>query len=227
MTDQDRSIEPTKKRAAVPDLVYGAATGEYAAQLRELELVCFPNLDGSDLLTEDEVWSQEEVFPEGAFMVLDGERVVGMASGVFIDFDLRNLQHSLSDIVGMDDVYPHNPDGEWYYGLDIAVHPHYRGFGIGRKLYDLRKGVVRSFNKHGIIAGGVIPGYAEHKNQMSAESYVHAVSVGELFDSTLSFQLSNGFEALGALADFVHDETTDGWGSFIVWYNPDYNPPDE
>jgi hypothetical protein len=62
---------------------------------------------------------------------------------------------------------------------------------------------------------------------MSAETYVDAVSAGELFDPTLSFQLSNGFEALGALADFVHDETTDGWGSFIVWYNPDYTTPDE
>jgi GNAT superfamily N-acetyltransferase len=227
MTDQPQSAESTARGARVPDLVYAEATGEYAARLRELELVCFPNLDGSDLLTEEEVRTQEELFPEGAFMVLDGERVVGMASGVFIDFDLADLQHSLSDIVGMDDVYPHNPDGEWYYGLDIAVHPDYRGFGIGRKLYDLRKGVVRDFNKHGIIAGGVIPGYAEHKHEMSAESYINAVSAGDLFDPTLSFQLSNGFEALGALAEFVHDETTDGWGSFIVWYNPGYNPPNE
>jgi GNAT superfamily N-acetyltransferase len=225
MTDQDQPLEASRTGIAAPDLVYAVATGAYAAQLRQLELVCFPNLEDSDLLTEDEVRDQEEAFPEGAFMVLDGESVVGMASGVFIDFDLTDLQHSLSDIVGMDDVYPHNPDGEWYYGLDIAVHPDYRGLGIGNKLYDLRKEVVRRFNKHGIIAGGVIPGYAEHKSQMSAESYIKAVSAGELYDPTLSFQIANGFEALGALSDFVHDKTTDGWGSFIIWYNEDYIPP--
>jgi GNAT superfamily N-acetyltransferase len=226
MTNDDRPSDPTGPGIAVPGLVYAEATGEYASQLRELELVCFPNLDGSDLLTEDEVRDQEEAFPEGAFMVLDNERVVGMASGVFIDFDLTDLQHSLSDIMGMDDVYPHNPDGEWYYGLDIAVHPDYRGLGIGKRLYDLRKEVVRRFNRHGIIAGGVIPGYADHKDRMSADAYVEAVKAGELFDPTLSFQLANGFQALAALADFVHDETTGGWGSFIIWYNSDYIPPD-
>jgi GNAT superfamily N-acetyltransferase len=226
MTNQEGRNNPTGTRIAVPALVYTEARGEYAARLRELELVCFPNLQDTDLLTEEEVRVQEEVFPEGAFMVLDGERVVGMASGVFIDFDLTDLQHSLSDIMGMDDVYPHDADGEWYYGLDIAVHPDYRGLGIGKRLYDLRKGVVQRFNRHGIIAGGVIPGYAGHKDRMSADAYVEAVTAGELFDPTLSFQLANGFQALAALADFVHDETTDGWGSFIIWYNPNYMPPD-
>jgi ribosomal protein S18 acetylase RimI-like enzyme len=147
-----------------------------------------------------------------------------MASGIFVDYDLTNLQHTLYDIVGDSGVNAHNPDGEWYYGLDIAVHPEYRGLGIGRKLYDLRKQVVRDFNKHGIIAGGVIPGYSDHRNEMSAEAYVEAVEAGELFDSTLSFQLANGFEVLGTIANFVHDEATDGWAAFIVWYNPDYDP---
>lgn len=210
----------------MPELVYRQASSTKAAQLRALELICFPNIDDRDLLTEEEVFVQEEVFPEGAFMVLDGETVVGMASGIFVDFDLDDLQHSLYDIAGEEGLHAHDPNGEWYYGLDIAVHPAYRGLGIGKKLYDLRKDVVRTFNKHGIIAGGVIPGYADHKDSMSAESYVNAVKMNELFDPTLSFQLANGFEVLGALAKFVHDETTDGWGAFIVWYNTAYNRHD-
>ncbi len=207
------------------DLVYRRATSAYAARLRELELICFPTLDGIDLLTEEEVVVQEEIFPEGAFMVLDGKAVVGMASGIFVDYDLANLQHTLYDITGEAGLHSHKPEGEWYYGLDMAVHPEYRGLGIGKKLYDLRKQVVRDFNKHGIIAGGVIPGYAQHQAEMSAEAYVEAVTAGELFDPTLSFQVANGFKVLGAIADFVQDETTGGWAAFIVWYNQDYDPP--
>jgi len=207
----------------MPELLYARATSAYAVQLRELEIVCFPTLAEADMLTEEEVGVQEEVFPEGAFMVLDRERVVGMASGIFVDYDLANLQHSLYDIAGDIGLYAHKPDGEWYYGLDIAVHPEYRGLGIGKKLYELRKQVVKDFNKHGIIAGGVIPGYAAHKDGMSAEDYVEAVTAGELFDPTLSFQLANGFEVLGVIADFVRDEAIDGWAAFIVWYNPDYD----
>ncbi|MEZ5342123.1 MAG: GNAT family N-acetyltransferase [Acidimicrobiales bacterium] len=44
-------------------------------------------------------------------------------------------------------------DGDWYYGTDITVLPEYRGYGIGRHLYELRKDVARTFNRKGIIAG--------------------------------------------------------------------------
>jgi hypothetical protein len=54
---------------------------------------------------------------------------------------------------------------------------------------------------------------------------VEAVTAGELFDPTLSFQVANGFKVLGTIADFVQDETTGGWAAFIVWYNQDYDPP--
>ncbi len=220
--DQERPASLTVPPAA--ELVYTQATSDFGPKLRELELICFPTIDPDDLLTEEEVAVQAEVFPEGAFMVLDGERVVGMASGLFVDYDLANLQHSLDDIVGESGLYAHNPYGAWYYGIDIAVHPQYRGLGIGRRLYELRKQVVKDFNKRGMIAGGVIPGYPKHKHEMSAATYVAAVITGELFDPTLSFQLANGFEALGVIANFVHDDETDGWASFIVWYNPDYDP---
>lgn len=210
------------KSIRMGDLVYVAATPEYAAALRELELICFSDVDPDDLLTQDDVAEQAKVFPEGAYMVLDGDKVVGMGSGIFVDYDMTDLQHSLHDIVGDHLGNAHNPLGEWYYGIDIAVHPDYRGRGIGRRLYELRKQVVRDFNKRGIIAGGVIPGYADHKHEMSADEYIDAVVAGDLFDPTLTFQLANGFEALGAISGYLMDDETDGWAVFIVWHNPDY-----
>ncbi len=117
----------------------------------------------------------------------------------------------------------HDPNGEWYYGTDIAVNPAYRGRGIGRELYDLRKDLVRRYNRAGIVAGGVIPGFADHKHAMSAEEYVAKVVSGELTDPTLTFQLRNGFQALGAIAEYWSDPAVDNHASFIVWHNPDYD----
>ncbi|MDA2979768.1 MAG: GNAT family N-acetyltransferase [Actinomycetota bacterium] len=203
------------------DLIYTNATSEYAERLVELELLCFPNVDPADLLSVKGIVMQEELFPEGAFMVLDGDRVVGMASGIFVDYDITEPQHSMEEVVGAEGVEKHNPDGDWYYGIDIAVHPDYRGRRIASRLYDLRKQVVIDHGKRGIIAGGVMPGYAAVKHEMSGADYVRKVAAGDLKDPTLTAQLRNGFQVLGVIADYLHDETTDNWASFIVWFNPD------
>ena len=69
----------------------------------------------------------------------------------------------------------------------------------------LRKQVCRDLNLRGIVAGGVIPGYADHKDRMSADTYIAEVRAGRLYDPTLSFQLRNGFEAPCALAGYIED----------------------
>jgi len=203
------------------DLVYTTADAEHAHELAALELLCFPDIEPADLLSVEGIEIQARVFPEGAFMVLDGDTVVAMASGVFVDYDISEPQHDMGDVLGPTGVENHDPDGDWYYGIDIAVHPDYRGRGIGKRLYELRKNLVRDRGKKGFIAGGVIPGYAQHKHSMTAQEYVDAVASGGLFDPTLSMQIASGFEVRGVVADYVHDETTDGWASFIVWFNPD------
>ena len=209
------------------NLEYRTASSEFAEELVALELRCFPNVDPADLLSVAGVRLQATLFPEGAFMVLDGERVVAMASGVFVNYDITEPQHVMDEVVGPLGVEFHDPDGEWYYGIDIAVDPEYRGRGIAKRLYELRKQVVIDHDKRGIIAGGVIPGYADHKDTMTAAEYVDAVVRGDLRDPTLSVQLSNGFEATGVIADYVHDESTDNWASFIVWKNPQYRTTDD
>jgi len=204
------------------DIVYRQASSEYAEAMVAIELLCFPNIDPTELLTVESIRLQEQLFPEGGVMALDGDRVVGMGSGILVDYDISEPQHVMEEVIGEDGVGNHTPSGDWYYGIDIAVHPDYRGRGIASELYRRRKQVVIDLNRHGIIAGGVIPGYAHHKGDMTAEEYVNAVAIGDLVDPTLTPQIKNGFEVRGVISNYLHDEAVDNWASFIVWFNPSF-----
>jgi len=193
----------------------------WANELQELEYACFPTVTRDELYSAPELAMLAGEFPAGNFVVLDGDKPIAMGLGVRVDFDFGSPQHSVSDLVTSADTGD-NPDGEWYYGTDISVDPAYRRRGIGQNLYRLRKNVCRDLNLRGIVAGGVIPGYADHKATMTAAEYVKAVSAGELYDSTLTFQLQNGFEARGVLANYLKDPAVDSWASLIVWSNTEF-----
>jgi GNAT superfamily N-acetyltransferase len=191
----------------------------HAERLQELEYLCFPTIDRSDLYDAGDIGRLARAFPEGNFAVFDADRAVGMGLGIRVHFDFDHTQHSLSDLTGSEETGD-DPTGRWYYGTDISVDPTYRRRGIGQNLYQLRKRAVRDLGLDGIVAGGVIPGFVDHKHVMSAEEYVQKVVAGELYDATLSFQLENGFEAPGVIGDYITDPAVDNWASLIVWHNP-------
>ena len=162
------------------DLTYVNITEQLAPRCEALELLAFQHADPEELISEADFRAYARVFPEGFFVCLDGDEVVGQGGGIFLDFDFDHPQHTIVGITGEHQCGNHDPDAEWYYGTDIVVHPDHRRRGIGRALYDLRKDVVRRYGKHGIIAGGHIPGFADHKHAMSAAEYVERVAAGEL-----------------------------------------------
>lgn len=199
------------------DLVYRQIEPGWARQLEAIELGAFPEVDPHDLYDEQSLRELAEAFPEGGFVAFDGDRPVGLGVGILLNFDFDHIEHSAVEIYGS-----HDPEGEWYYGTTIAVLPEYRGRGIGGQLYLRRKDVVRSLNKRGIVAGGVLPGYAAHRDAMTAEDYLAKVTAGELYDPTLTFQIENGFEARAVLKNYVQDESVGNNACLIVWDNPDY-----
>jgi len=204
---------------------YFAIRPEWAAEMAALELTSFPTSRPEDLYDEASLGLLAADFPQGGFAGFDDDQLVAMGIGIRIDFDLANPQHRVSDIIPHDNsTTGHVPDGDWYYGTSIAVRPDYRRRGIGAELYDLRKKVCHDLNLAGIVAGGVIPGYADHKSAMSADDYVAEVSVGRLYDRTLSFQLENGFVAPCALANYIEDPAVDNYAALIVWHNPNHQP---
>jgi GNAT superfamily N-acetyltransferase len=185
-----------------------------------LERACFPHADPAELLDERDIAASARIFPEGFFVVLDGDRVVAQAAGVFVEFDFTRPQHRIVEFVGEFQCANHRDDAPWYYGTDMVVAASHRGRGIARWLYDLRKELVMRRGKRGIIAGAHLPGFAAEKHRMTAEAYIGEVASGARFDPTLSVQLRNGFTALCALEDYLRDTATDSWAALIRWDNP-------
>ncbi len=187
------------------------------------ERTAFPTANPADLLGVAEFRAYAGLFPEGVFVALDDGRVVGVGAGIFVDFDFDHIQRTIWEVTGENQCGNHDPDGAWYYGTDITVLPEYRRRGIGHRLYELRKGLVIRHNRRGIVAGGHLPGFAEHKAEMSAEEYVANVVAGELNDTTLSFQLRNGFEVRGVIDYYLEDPAIDHKAALIVWENPHFS----
>jgi GNAT superfamily N-acetyltransferase len=189
--------------------------------LEELQRTVYPTLGDQELMRAEHFAAQYEIFPQGQFVALIEDRVVGQGSGFYIDFDFDHANHSFSEICAGFYFTRHSPNGAYYYGADISVHPDFRGRGIGRRIYDARKELVRLTKRRGIVAGGLIPGYAAYKAAISPHAYVDRVVAGELQDNTLSFQLAMGFEVRGLIPNYLEDSASDNWATLIVWSNPD------
>lgn len=196
----------------------------YAEYLEQLQRDTFPTLHENELMRKEHFLKHCELFPEGNFVAFSGNRIVGMGSGFLTDFDFADSSHTFQEIIAGGYFTNHDSNGDYYYGADISVHPDFRRRGIGSMLYEARKDVVRKLNRRGIVAGGLIPGYAQHKETMSPHDYVARVTSGQLYDSTLSFQLKHGFKVHQLIENYIEDSASDNWSTLILWENESYQP---
>ena len=210
------------QKVPLQDIRIETIRAHHASALEQLQRDCFPTLAADELMREEHFLSHCRLFPEGNFVALYQGHVIGLGSGFLIDFDFNHAQHSFQEIIDGGFYTQHDPDGDWYYGGDISVHPSFRRRGVGSMLYEARKEIVTRLNRRGIVAGGLIPGFADYKATMSPSDYVRRVVNGEIYDSTLSFQQGRGFVVRGLLEDYIEDEASDNWATLIVWENPAY-----
>src|SRR5690606_8155633 len=132
-------------------------------------------------------------------------------------------RHTYRQITGDGYFTTHDPNGDVLYGVDVFVDPDYRGMRLGRRLYDARKELCRNLNLRAIVAGGRIPGYHRHANEMSPEEYVQLVRRRELHDPILSFQLANDFQARRVIRNYLPDDKDSlGYATVLEWSNIHY-----
>jgi predicted amidohydrolase/GNAT superfamily N-acetyltransferase len=168
--------------------------------------------------------SMLQVFPEGQLCVELEGRIVASSASLILDFDLYSEWHDWMKISDGGYIRNHMPVGNTLYGIEIMVHPDFRGLRLARRLYDARKDLCREMNLERMVIGGRIPGYQEHARELTAQEYADAVTRGELYDPVLTTQLANGFTVKRLIADYLpSDEDSAGFATHMEWLNIGYS----
>lgn len=190
--------------------------------LIRLQEECFPPpYPAEQLWNADQLRSHIERFPEGALCAEVDGRIVASGTCLIVRLDPDHPEHTWSEITGDGYITPHDPRGDTLYGVDLCVHPAYRGFGIARLIYAARFALVRRLGLKRFCAGGRMPGYHRYADQMTAEEYVRRVVAGELADPTLTPQLRSGMRAVAVLHGYIPDEESRDHALLLEWTNPE------
>jgi len=165
---------------------------------------------------------QFKTFPDGQFVALDGDRIIGYATSIIVNID-DEFWYDVDEITGAGTFSTHNQDGDTLYGADIGVHPDYRRKGVAVMLYQRRKALLKRYNLKRMIAYGRIPGYIDYAGRMTAEQYVDKVLSGELKDQALNAHLKVGYQVRKVQLDITVDMSSLNYSTYLEMPNPDFD----
>jgi predicted amidohydrolase/GNAT superfamily N-acetyltransferase len=171
-------------------------------------------------------WTEEVVdtlltkFPEGQICVCVDGKVVGCAFSIIVDYSKFGDEHTYDQIVSGYRFSNHDHNGDVLYGIEVFIHPDYRGLRLARRLYDARKELCENLNLRAIMAGGRMPNYSQYAEQLSAKKYIEKVKTKEIHDPVLSFQLANDFHVRKLLKNYMPGDTeSQEYATLLEWLN--------
>ena len=174
-----------------------------------LQRDCFPEPFPEDLLwNRSHLERHLELFPDGQFVALDEGKVIASASATLISEENWQAHQSWDETVGGPYLSTFAPDGSTLYGLDISVHPAYRGAGLGRLLYRARFDLVdhKGYKRYGTACR--IPDFRTYEKAnpgVTVEEYAENVKEGQATDRTLTPLLRYGLTFLGVIHQYMED----------------------
>ncbi len=183
--------------------------------------------DGSDVFwTHEQIETLLRIFPEGQVVTVADDKIVGCALSIIVDYDLVKGDHTYAKVTGNETFSTHNPNGNILYGIEVFIHPDYRGLRLARRMYEYRKELCEKLNLKAIMFGGRIPNYHKYADRMRPKEYIEKVGKREIYDPVLTFQLSNDFHVRRVMTNYLpNDEESKHYACLLQWDNIYYQPP--
>lgn len=183
--------------------------------------------DGSDVFwTHEQIETLLRIFPEGQVVTVADDKIVGCALSIIVDYDLVKGDHTYAKVTGHETFSTHNPNGNILYGIEVFIHPDYRGLRLARRMYEYRKELCEKLNLKAIMFGGRIPNYHKYADKMRPKEYIEKVGKREIYDPVLTFQLSNDFHVRRVMTNYLpNDEESKHYACLLQWDNIYYQPP--
>lgn len=206
-------------------------------ELRNLRMEDYDQLAGSFhriYADHDVFWTRAQIkklidiFPEGQEVIIADDKVVGCALSIIVNYDRVKDDHTYAQVTGNETFDTHDPNGNILYGIEVFIHPEYRGLRLGRRMYVYRKELCEKLNLKAIMFGGRIPNYHKYAEKMRPKEYIEKVRAREIYDPVLNFQLSNDFHVRRVMRNYLpNDEESCHYAVLLQWDNIYYQPPQE
>lgn len=191
------------------------------AQLIHIQQESFPPPFPTELWwNEEQLENHTTLFPEGALCIeIDGE-MAGSMTGLIVEFDPNDPNHTWEEITDGGYIRNHTPEGNTLYVVDICVRPSFRKLGLGKWLMFSMYDVVVHLGLERLLGGGRMPGYHKKADIISPEQYVEAVVKGTVKDPVLTFLLRCSRTPIGVVPKYLEDEESCHYGTLMEWKNP-------
>jgi ribosomal protein S18 acetylase RimI-like enzyme len=189
--------------------------------LINIQSECFPPPFPSELWWNNEqLTNHVTLFPEGAICIEAAGELAGSLTGLTVDFDPSNQNHTWEEITDHGYIRNHNPKGNTLYIVDISVRPKYRKLGLGKLMMEAMYHVVIDKGLERLLGGGRMPGYHKAANSMTPTQYLDAIVKGEIQDPVITFLLRCGRVPIGVVENYLDDEESCNFAALMEWKNP-------
>ena len=178
----------------------------------------------------DDVWDKRNIqkltsiFPDGQICVTVDGKVAAASLSIIVQYELYGDDHTYAEITGNSTFNTHYNSGNVLYGIEMFVDPEFRSLRLGRRLYDARKELCEKLNLKSIVIGGRIPNYYHYMDELTPRQYIQKVRKKEIYDPVLTFQLSNSFQPIRILKNYLPGDTSSQDNAVLMeWSNIYYS----